>query len=192
MSSVSFYTGLQSKAHPTGWKFSRRTRDLWIIRYNLSWLEVKDLIMDAMLDHKEDFNLIQDIAVRTAPFIPVRSGTLANHIFKTMFIARVSWYSTVFLDLYYDYPKEYPLQINNPAHSYSRGYGPWGTAEKENPYIHITVLIDYITAGGNAMYILNDPNASVDFMKRIADTGEQVLFNHLQTIFLDIIITITI
>ena len=114
-----------------------------------------------------------------------------DFIFKTMRILRTSYYSSYFATMLFDWPGSRPTFIRGKVkHSPpDQGYGDWGTVQLSEPIPKARSDVAYVTAGGNAMYNLNDlhaDNTPIDEVKKI---GLKEIKSDYDTIFSNIIIT---
>ena len=155
--------------------------------------ELRDYMKMMFLDISRDPGIIQRIKNAVIKYIPVRTAKLLDTIFKTMWLNRSSWYSThYFIDLLYEWPEDRPKYINNPQHRPpEKGYGDWAGYIPTTPEAISRVSIDHVTMGGNALYNLDDPQASSDPMVDIEREAQLILEDDFAEAFNNIIITYT-
>jgi len=159
----------------------------------MTFTEVRESIVKFMTDQSKDPQLIDMIKKKVIADIPIRSGKLADMMFKTMRIDRFIWYSVhYFSSLSYQYPDDRPLPVpGRVSHLAEKGYGEWGTYKVTDPLVLSKVSIDHVTKGGNALYNLNDPTAYADVRDSINKAFDEVIVNEMADRF-NFVITVII
>lgn len=155
-----------------GW-FKRET--------GLTWWQVKRLISNEFMNTINDPGIINQVKQTTAPFIPVRSGRLMEKIFSSMKIVRTQKRLTDFwATLTYSWSKYRPYPIKGrTTHNSELGYGEWGSVKLTEPLVINRVKIHHVTAGGNALYYLDDPAAVPDPTSTINDVASKLIMQDL-------------
>lgn len=175
-----------------------------------TFTEIRDEIKKFMTDQRKDPQLIDMIKNLVIADIPIRSGKLADMIFKTMRIDRFIWYSVhYFSSLSYQYPDDRPLPVpGRVQHLGEKGYGEYGTYKVTDPLVLSKVSIDHISgtiprvsskgkiwyppsSGHGALYNLNDPTAYADVRDSINKAFDEVIVNEMADRF-NFVITVII
>lgn len=153
-----------------GW-FKRET--------GLKWWQIKKVMADLFMDRIDDPSIIEKVKTHTAPLIPVRSGRLMERLFSSMKILRDQKKLTEFWAVFtykWSIKRPYPI-MGRVAHSTpEKGYGEWGSVKLTEPHAISRVKIDHVTAGGNALYILDDPAAMQDPTPVINSYAEDLIY----------------
>ena len=159
--------------------------------YGMTWYEMRTIMRFLFTSPARDQMIIENVKQRVQHLIPVRTGHLMNEIFKTMAIARYQYGSSQFFAQFtYNYPGDRPGFIRNPKHTPpDEGYGDWGTVKLTEPIAISRVNWIYITGGGNALYVLNDPEALSSIVPMIAIAGLYEIEDDYATVFNEVIIT---
>jgi hypothetical protein len=130
----------------------------------MTWWDVKRFLNDLFLDPVDDPEIIERVKTITASFIPVRSGRLMQRLFESMKINRSQKSYTHYWANYsfkWSLKRPYPIP-GQTSHAGELGYGEWGTVKLTEPEAIARVKVHHVTAGGNALYVLNDPLAIAD------------------------------
>lgn len=107
-----------------------------------------------------------------------------------MRLSHFSWHGcNHFTNLTYTLPANRPRLIGNPMHvPPAEGYGQWGTVLSTNPYVKVTAEIIRVTSGGNALYILNDPDARMNYSDAINREAQTIIVNHVNKVINDVLL----
>jgi len=166
----------------------KRTKEWTVFTKNMkakgiSWISVRRILKRIFLDNKLDELLLMKIRLWVLRYIPVRSGRLANFIFKTMKLIRRTYYSQYIARFGFGWPAKRPYPIRGRVRHKppEMGYGEWGTFKPvyKLPNVHV----DHVTAGGNALYILDDPGAINDPTSAIIHDGTDMIYKDLKNRF---------
>lgn len=158
-------------------------------KVGLSWIDLRRIMKDAMLSPVNDPQLLKEIKALSLPYIPVRSGRLADTFFNTMEIRRKSWYSTQYVfALGTEWSPLRPRPITGNVSKLGQGYGEHYIPSHDIPNRHLL----YGTAGGNALYILDDPMAINSPDLKIKAIAKDILENEFLNTWNNTIITLHI
>lgn len=173
--------------------FQRGKQHKFVNRTGLKWTQVRAHLKRLFLDNSIDNSIIRRIQLKVIDYIPLRSGRLADTIFNSMYIWRGSYYSTHYLAIFtFRWSTKRPRPIpGNVRHAPPQtGYGEWGTYRVINALVRSRVRIHHITAGGNALYFLNDSQAYSEPTSKIDKISSDILedefaerFNIILTLF---------
>ena len=156
---------------------------------NISWIELRSIIKNEMLSTQNDLNLIEIIKNYSLPYIPVRSGRLADTFFNNMQIRRKQWYSTHYVWAFgTEWSPLRPRPITGNVSKLGKGYGEHYIPTNPIPNRHLL----YGTKGGNALYILDDPAAVNDPIPKIMDIANNVMEQEFHDVWDNTIITLHI
>lgn len=146
----------------------------------LKWWDVKRFLNYLFLDTADDPAIIDKIKKIAAPYIPVRSGRLINKILSSMKIKRTQkYYTHYWSEFSFDWSLMRPYPISGrTAHNNELGYGEWGTVKLTEPEALSRVRVHHVTAGGNALYYLNDPASMNDPSAIIERTAQIEMTNN--------------
>jgi len=151
--------------------------------YGMKWTDIRRIIADAFVNVSRDPAIILRIINYAMRYVPVRSGRLLDFIWSSMRINRRKWYNTQFWARFnFDWPVDRPPRIINPSHAPpAEGYGEWGTVKLNHNIPNVNVI--RVTAGGNALYSLNDPSALGDPRNAISEIAEEELLQDFENNF---------
>lgn len=174
-----------------------RTKEWIVLTQNLktrklSWIDVRRTLKQIFVDKDLDEELLMKIRMWVLRYIPVRSGRLANFIFKTMNLIRRTYHSQYIARFGFSWPAKRPFPIGGRvSHAPpEKGYGEWGTFR---PIFNLpNVHVDHVTAGGNALYILDDPDAINDPTSAIINDGQDQIYRDIQQRFANLRIILKI
>jgi len=126
----------------------------------LTWIQVRKIMKNVFLSTTADPYVKKIIQYKILDLIPIRSGRLADTIFKSMRFWRGSYYSTHYISLltyHWSVYRPRPIPGQTKHSPPEKGYGEWATYRVISPLVRSRVTVDHVTPYGNALYILNDP-----------------------------------
>ncbi len=193
---VGYYSTLQSNNNPDGyWNISHSSTKYMIDRFGMKWTDLRKHMVAAFVSPLRDPDIIESVKQKTHQFIPLRTGHLMDAIFKTMRLTRNSWYSShFFANFSYEWPLDRPIFIRGRVKHTppDQGYGDWGTVRLTEPIPIARSDVIYVTAGGNALYSLNDPQAQANIPPELERVIQEEIRNDYEMMFNTILITLRI
>lgn len=186
-----YYATLQiNRLSPGGiWNISHSLDDPNYMQnaYGMSWIEMRRKMRADFTSKKRDAQIIERVKQKVNQFIPLRSGHLMDHIFKTMRIIRSSWYNShYFCDFSYEWPTDRPRYIHGKTKHTppETGRGYWGPIKLTEPIPMSRVSTQRVTATGlTAIYNLNDPQAEANVPPEIERVGLLEIEDDYATLF---------
>jgi hypothetical protein len=154
----------------------------------LTLKQCREFIREMLLSNLNDPYMLEQIRIRSLPFIPVRSGRLADTFFNTMNIRRRSWYTHYVWAFGTEWSPLRPRPITGNVSKLGKGYGEHYIPTNLIPNRHLL----YGTKGGNALYILDDPAAVNDPIPAIKDIAEETMEQEFHDVWDNTIITLHI
>ncbi len=191
-----YFSTLQSNNNPDGfWNISHASTKYMIARFGMKWTDLRRHMVAAFISEQRDPDIIETVKQKTHQFIPLRTGHLMDAIFKSMRMTRNSWYNShFFANFSYEWPLDRPIFIKGRVKHTppDKGYGDWGTVGLTEPIPISRVSVEHVTANGNALYNLNDPQAQANIPPELEKVIEKEIRDDFEQMFSHVLITLHI